>query len=54
MLDPLGQVAAAEGRVGKTRKERWGRGGRVVWSFEIRVGGDFGVWEGKVVRCKFQ
>jgi len=21
---------------------------------EIRVGGDFGVWEGKVVRCKFQ
>lgn len=43
-------VAAAEGRVGKPRKERWGRGGRVVWSFEIRVGGDFGVWEGKVVR----
>lgn len=43
-------AAAAEGRVGKPRKERWGRGGRVVWSFEIRVGGDFGVWEGKVVR----
>ena len=43
-------AAAAEGRVGKPRKEQRGRGGRVVWSFEIRVGGDFGVWEGKVVR----